>query len=219
MARVATSGRVASTRTGNILYNGNFEIKPPVLTAQTNVANVWINGAAAGATGKLGYGWGIKPASVTASADAGWDTTVFRSGAASMRLSTLDAVGKITVATVKSDIASTTAYQFFPLLPSTAYTVRGYIKTNNVAASAAYIDMAQINTSNAITTVSSTSKLSGTNDWTLVTVSFTTAASTKAGHILLRNNVAGNISDAWFDDITVIPSTTGRVAATGRVAP
>ncbi len=61
MARILAADKVAGTRTNSVLYNGNFEVKPSVLTAQTNTNTRWIDGTAAGSTAKLAYGWGVKP--------------------------------------------------------------------------------------------------------------------------------------------------------------
>jgi hypothetical protein len=59
----------------------------------------------------------------------------------------------------------------------------------------------------------STNKLSGTDSsFREVTLSFTSNASAVFGCLFLRNNVAGNTCDAWFDDITLVPASLGRVA-------
>jgi len=215
MARIAAADRVASARANSIIYNGGFEIKPSC-TADTNVAKRWVDGLAAGSVAKLAYGWATPSAGsgVGANGAMAFDTAQFRSGAASFRLSTLNASGAVTASSART-IAPTaaTAFELFCLQPSTSYTLTGYIRTNNVAANGAFIDVREFSTAFATLATNSTNKLSGTNtSWREVTVTFTTNASTVFGCVFLRNNVAGNTSDAWFDDIVLVPSTLGRVA-------
>jgi hypothetical protein len=90
-----------------------------------------------------------------------------------------------------------------PALPNTTYTLTGWIKTNNAASNAVYFDIVELNNAAAGQATNSTSKLSGTNDWTQLTKTFTTTSATRYLLVICRNNVAGNISDAWFDDITL----------------
>lgn len=222
MARVAVSGRVATTRTNSILYNGGFEVKPSVLTAATNTANRWIDGTAAGSAAKLAFGWSApnSGSGVGANGEIGFDTSVFRSGAASLRLSNLNASGAVTASSLRSNPAAGTAFELFLLSPNTSYTLVGYIRTNNVATNSAFIDLRQFSSAFATLATTSTNKLSGTDTtWRQVTLTVTTNASAVFGCLFLRNNVAGNTSDAWFDDITLIPASLGRNAVSGRVTP
>lgn len=219
MARVAASGRVASTRTPGILYNGGFEIAP-AFTAGTNTATRWIDGTAAGSTGKLGYGWAIPNGAITSTVESYFDTSRKRSGTYSLKLSNLTTGSSISVANFRNTPAASTLYELLRLQPNTSYTLTGYISTNNVAASGAYIDFRQYNAAGTALATTSTTKLSGTDaTFREVTVTVTTNASAVFGGLLLRLNVTGNISDAWFDDITLTPATNGRVAASGRIAP
>lgn len=203
---------------GNMVQNGNFEYAPP-FTAATTTANRWIDGTSGGSTTNNLFGWSIPTAGVTASASARFDTSVFYSGSASMKLSTLDTSGAITV--TQSLSASTIAPatdQDFIVKPNTTYLVSARIKTNNVATNGAYIDFREFSASFGTVTTTSSSKLSGTNDWTLVSFNVTTSSTSVYAEILLRNNVAGNISDAWFDDVSVTPVyPEGRVLADGNI--
>lgn len=223
MARTAASGRVASTRTNSVLYNGDFEVKPGTITAQTNTANRWIDGTAGGSTASKGYGWATPStgSGVGVNGDMGFDTTIFRNGTASLRLSNLTTSGAVVGSSIKNISPNTTsAHELFRLVPNTSYTLTGYIRTNNVATNAAFIDVREYSSSFSTLATNSTNKLSGTDtSWRQVTVTFTTNASTVFAGVLLRNNVAGNVSDAWFDDITLVPASVGRVAASGRVSP
>ena len=211
MVRTAVANRVAQTRTGNILYNGGFEVKPSVITAATNTLNRWIDGTAAGS---LRADRGV-PAGT---AEAGFDISVMRSGLASLKLSALDTAGTIVVASYKTNPGASSAFELFRLEPSTTYTLVAYMKTTNVVTDSAFIDLRQYRANITATTTTSTNKLSGTNGFTLVTLTITTNSDTVFGSILIRNNIAGNISNVWVDDMTLIPSTIGRIAASGRVA-
>lgn len=218
MPRTAVSGRIASTRTNSILYNGSFEVVPTVNTNATNVSARWIDGTAAGSSAKLAYGWGI--VSITAGAEANFDTNVPRSGTHCMRLDISNITSTVTVSSyrVNAPVASS-LFELFTLLPNTSYTLNGYIRTANVPALGAFIELREFNATGGTVVTTTSNKLSGTDaTWRNVTLTVTTGATTRFGGIFLRNNVAGNVCTAWFDDITLIPSSLGRVQATGRVA-
>lgn len=216
MARIAAIGRVASARTNSILRNGDFELRPAVITAQTNTANRWIDGTAAGSVARLGLGWATPGtgSGVGANGDTGFDTTIFRSGSASLKLSNLNASGAVTASSYRQTPAVNSAIELIPLKPNTTYTLTGYIRTNNVPTNGAFIDVREFSSAVATLATNSTNKLSGTDtSFRQVTVTFTTNASTVFGAILLRNTVTGNTCDAWFDDIILVPAVLGRVTA------
>lgn len=211
--RLAISDRVASTRKNNLLYNGDFEVKPSFVAA-TNTALRWIDGTAAGSQARRGYGWGIPSAAVT-NAEAAFDTAVKNSGTASMRLSILATNGVISVTNYRNaPAAGSPLSETFILSPNTQYTVTGYISTNNVITNGAWIDFREYNAAATALITNSTTKFSGTAGFQKVTLTVTTQATTVFGTFLLRLNAVGNvISDAWFDDITLVPTVIGRVAS------
>lgn len=221
MARVAASGRVASTRNNSVLYNGGFEVKP-AYTADTNVAGRWIDGTAAGSVGKTSYGWAAPSAGsgIGANAAAAFDTSQFRSGTASLRVSNLNASGAGTITSYRNSPTAAFAFELLRLSANTSYTLVGYIRTNNAASNAAFIDLREFSATITTLATTSTNKLSGTDtSFRQVTLTVTTNASTVFGAIFLRNSVAGNTSDVWFDDITLVSNAgTGRSAASGRLA-
>jgi len=199
------------------VYNGNFEVKPGTITAATNTANRWIDGTAAGSAAKLAFGWSAPSAGsgVGANGEMGFDTSVFRNGLASMKLSNLNSSGAVTASSLRAASPGTsTAFELFLLKANTSYTLTGYIRTNNVPTNGAFIDLRQFSSSFATLATSSTNKLSGTDtSWRKVTLTLTTNASAVFGCLFLRNNVAGNTCDAWFDSVELVPSLTGRVSA------
>jgi hypothetical protein len=177
-----------------------------------------VDGTVGGSAARSGSGWGaiviVSPGDVT------FDTTVFRSGTASLRLSTGSAVGSVTVASYRTNppVASS-LFELFTLLPNTLYVLSAYIRTNNVAALGAFIECREFTAAAATVVTNTSNKLSGTDTtWRSASVTFTTSSTTRFGGFFLRNNVVGNTSDAWFDDITLIPASLGRVQASGRVA-
>jgi hypothetical protein len=183
----------------NLVENGDFE-SVPTFTAATNTANRYIDGTAAGLNAtEFPYRW-FTPASF-ANATAQYDTSVELTGTASMKLSTTTTAGLASAIIGNNTSAANIKQTMIPVLPSTSYTVSGYCKTNNVAAAAAHIDTYEYDGAGTLGATNTTNTLTGTNDWTLVTVTFTTASTARYLTLALRNHVAGNVSDAWFDDI------------------
>ena len=145
--------------------------------------------------------------SVAATAvSAEFDSAVTRTGKYTLKLSTTDITGKI-VTGLYTGLGVTTATEAvikkygIPVKASTSYRLKCYVKTNNVAANAVYLDGASFTADGTVVSGSSfiTNKLSGTEDWTLLTTTFTTPATAVYLSIRQLVNVAGNISDAWFD--------------------
>lgn len=199
----------------NIIQNGDFE-DYPVSGAGTNTANRWIDNTAGGSTNNV-FNWAIPTAAIAATATASYDTSVKRSGSASMKLDLADATGTVTVQYGTRNSPPVTADKPFliPLLPSTSYTLTAYIKTTNCATNAAFIDLREYSGTLSTVATNSSTKLSGTNDWTKVTLTFTTGSTTAFGSILLRHNVAGNVATAWFDDIVLTKTTPEARTASG----
>lgn len=184
--------------------NKSFDIVPPSNTAATNVSGRGIDGTASGSTNSTPYMWAIPPGSATA-AEAQFDTTVSRSGGASMRLTNLTTGGVITVGGYRVTPSSTALGEIFALLPNTTYRLVGYIQTVAVPTNGAFMDLRQFAADGSAIVTNSTNKLTGTiGTWTQVALTVTTAANARYGTIFLRNNVAGAISTAWFDDVDLI---------------
>jgi hypothetical protein len=191
--------------------NSDFEDQP-AFTAATTTSNAYIDGTASGSTTNNAYGWGTS--TVTAGASAQYDTSVSYSGTGSMKLSTTDTSGLLSVITGRSSTFSVGGvYDFFRILPSTTYTVTMRVKTSTVATNAVYFTAIEYSATGTLGTQSNATAISGTNDWTLLTKTFTTAATAAYMALVLRNAVAGNVGSAWFDDIRVTQSGVTRTAA------
>jgi hypothetical protein len=189
----------------NLVFNGDFEYAPS-FTAATNTANRYIDGTASGLnTFESAYKW-FTP-STFANATAQYDTSVKLTGTASMKLSTTTTAGLASAIIGNNTSAANIKLTMIPVLPSTSYTVSGYCKTSNVAAAAAHIDIYEYNGTGTIGATNTTNTLTGTNDWTKLTATFTTASTARFITLALRNHVAGNVSDAWFDDIRLTKTT------------
>lgn len=131
------------------------------------------------------------------------DTAVTRTGTRTAKISNTNAAGKshIFLWTWTSPVATTTASRskyWIPIKASTKYKLGCWVKTNNAAASSVYISFASY-TDAGVRTLNVSTKLTWTNDWTYLTVTATTWASDTTWMIWFSQDVAWNISDAWFD--------------------
>lgn len=197
---------------GNLVYNGNFNIFPLNDNAPTTTSTVYIDGTATGALVAKGIhacNWAI-PASGTAGTNfsAFFDGSTKFSGFASMRLQTTDSSSSIIVSNFINNSPSRNNDPLVRVSPNTAYTLTVMCKTINAVANGAFIDFREYNISGGTTTTiltTSSTKLAGTNDWTQLTINVTTSATTTHLGILMRL-IAGQASTAWFDELSVVPT-------------
>jgi hypothetical protein len=184
-------------------FNGTFEDRPTPNTEATNTGNRWIDGTVGGSATRQWYwaipngGGGGGGASL-----ASFDTTVFRSGTTSMKLETIS--GGIAVSNFRINAPNTAslAEEAFIIQPNTTYTLSGWVKTSNVANASAYMEFRQYSGTATPLTTTATNKIAGTNDWTFLTGTFTTAANAVYGAVLIRN--ASTVpATAWYDDISI----------------
>lgn len=206
-----TPSKARQVVNANMVKNGDFEYAPPFVAATTAAAK-YIDGTTSGPsvnlneTAKMFGGWAL--ITTNGSGSAQYDSTVSRSGTYSMKVSNTGTGGNSLVGQ-----GTPTSFPNFPndelirVNPSTQYILTAWVKTFNVVTNSVYVDVREYSSigNNAVTT--STNKLTGTNDWTQVTATFTTAATSYYARLFLRNSVSGNISDAWFDDIVLKPTT------------
>ena len=146
------------------------------------------------------YGWYIYK---TADAFSGeFDSAVTRTGRLTLEVSNTNVTGRTyasTINPVASPMLSELMKRGIFIKPSTPYTLTCFVKTNNAATDSVYARTTQYNSAGVGGTSSYSSKLTGTNDWTLLTINFTSANDAVFIAIFLENRVAGNVSDAWFD--------------------
>lgn len=187
----------------NMVENGDFEVAPVFVAAQT--ASNFIDGTAAGSASNRSFKWWGR--NRTTSMSVQYDPTVSHSGGYSIKGSTLNATGTFQISNFNT--VSPTLAQIqqgaIRVMPNTLYELRMWVKTNNVATNAvsgAVTTYKEDGTGGSISS-SPTSLLSGTNDWTELVKTFTTGPADAWLQVNLNNIVAGNVSETWFDDISV----------------
>ncbi len=143
------------------------------------------------------YKWYVVP---TPSASAEFDTAVTRTGTKTLKLSTSDATGKGYFVLDPNGIAGDNLQKYCVLIkPNTSYTVNLWVKTTTVAADSVYYTFREVDASGGTVVSNESAKLTGTNDWTLLSITATTGATTKYARFILRMNVAGDAQSSWFD--------------------
>ncbi len=212
---------------GNLIYNGDFQIRPLSDNVATTTTNRWIDGTAAGSNSVFpsAIGWSITGSNSFA---ALMDTTTKYSGAASLKLSTT-AVASYAEARDYSASSSLPFYRahLSPVRPSTSYTLTFMMKTtvnsgtsNSTGGGVQLVDINSAGSSTRFTTVGGVNTTTG---WTRYSQVITTSSDTQFlsvrplcyGH----QGSANLIMDAWFDEITLTETTpVTRSTATGRLA-
>lgn len=190
----------------NNVKNFNFESVPFFVATQTTRAN-WIDGTSTGSTTNNVYSWALGGPADSVSAQ--YDTTNVRPGSfgsASLKISNTNATGRARAIRLNSTNYSTVTIQqaqqyLYPVLPNTSYTYTGWVKTNNVPTNGAYLWAVEIHGDGTSGVANTSTKLTGTNDWQLLTLVFTTASNAAFVGLGFNNDVAGNVCDAWIDDI------------------
>lgn len=134
-----------------------------------------------------------------------------------IKLSTTNTSGRVRANSVQGNgvggITPLASNRFLaqPIPPNTSVTASMLAKTNNVALNGAFGELAEMTASGSVNVIGSTNKLTGTNDITVLSVTATTSSTARFIILTLQNSVAGNVSDAWFTNMVVTPtSNTSR---------
>jgi hypothetical protein len=161
------------------------------------------------------YGWFALQVATAWSAE--FDSAVTRTGKFTLKLEAVDVTGTAIVYNTQGVTLPILAMEAIPLKVSTVYRLNVWVKTNLVGADGVYADVIQYDSAAVVGTTVTTSKLSITNNWTLLTVTFTSDDDAAYGRIALHNDVAGAVNQAWFDvnsmtleEIVVDTSFTGK---------
>ena len=201
----------------NLIVNGDFEYAPP-FTAGNNTNQTWIDGTTGTSLSPRTWGWCFKKDIPAASGK--FDSSISKTGKYSLKLSLLATGGGARAESFRSTSALT-AEGFIPALPSTSYTFSGWIKTEKSSGdgTGASLSIREYSTSNVATVTNTSTIINTTQDWTWVTKTFTTAASTRflapLCAIVGTGSTADLIMDAWFDDIVLTRTTLqARTAVT-----
>lgn len=210
-ARTLTTARDIVNQ--NLVPNPGFETTPTFVAA-SNTTQRWIDGSAAGFSGlQSAYRWALANLSGTGAAQ--FDNSTAFAGTNSMKLSIGVANTSVTVSVTRrlnngTDIRVTG----IPVQPSTAYTMTFRMKTNYTSGDSrgAYIRLQEFNSAGATVTSTDSTFVKTTLDWTLYTISKTTAATTTFvdPQLTLSGTVAPStlVMDAWFDSLSLIQTTS-----------
>lgn len=205
--RVPTSGRLLARLRNNLLPNGDFG-SAPTFVAPTTANGVFIDGTASGSFTNNTYIW---RSNINANSMAfQFDTSVQFNGMNSLKVSNTDTTG--------NGYATTgTGPSLLPVQPSTQYVFSAYAKTDNVPTNGVGAFIAFFDKNGSFVDGSFTNFLSGTNDFTLITTTFTTPSNVIKAEVQLLNFVSGNICTAWFSNASLwYVSAPPRVPATNR---
>lgn len=187
---------------GNLVKNGDFSYVP-VVNVPTNVTNKWIDGTAGGSTNvalyKKLFGW--------RHGHAGTGESMFDGN--SLKLSS-KAVSTYIETRYRAEAYNTLAGEGFELKPNTQYTVSFKQRTNYVSGdsnSGAFLRVNMANGAGGNTQEIASTPIKITTDETTRTMSFTTGATIRRGHleacIYGHTGAATLIMDSWFKDIKV----------------
>lgn len=159
------------------------------------------------------YGWWLN---ATGNVVASFDSSVHHSGNQSLKIDLTDASA---IGIVSRNITENLVFQ---VKSSTVYKMSAWIKTNNAATNSVWFTSTQYDSDGGIIagtwTAGTSPKLSGTNDWTYVEKIITTHADAVEIDTQLYHGVAGNVADAWFDNIKIEQIDT-QVVNTQVVTP
>lgn len=158
------------------------------------------------------YGWYMTRVATNVSAE--FDTAVTRTGTKTLKLSTTDATGRLVASQRWTDLLAS-----IPVKSSTKYKLSCFVKTTTAAAASACLKLEEYDSSWTLWTTSTSNTLTGTNDWTLCSVTFTTASTAVKCIPYCSLNVAGNVSDAWFDVNSMTFSEVVEPVANSLVTP
>lgn len=146
--------------------------------------------------------YGVKALQAAAGWSAEFDSAVTRTGAFTVKLSHTNTTGSnyaCTGTNIQATMSLSEQKYAIPIKGSTTYLLSCYVKTVDVVANGAFIQFCDWGANNARLDNTASTKLAGTNDWTLLTITITTNASATQMTWGFMLNVAGAVSSAWFD--------------------
>lgn len=198
---------------GNLVANPDFEFAPPGSTAMSSGAGNYLDGTVAGSATNSLFSWGSGTTSA-GSWNIKFDNTQSVTGTTSIKASTLAGSSAASVQSAPILTAAGMAASGIPVLPNTQYTGTCWVKTNYTSGTASGAG-GRVNfvTRTANGTFLSdnyiVSNINSTTGWTQYTGTFTTSASTRYVAIKLEvfSNPGTLIMDAWFDGVTLTPTT------------
>ena len=161
------------------IFNGDFEYGSGTVTDDG-----WV--------GAEKYGW-------YADRDATAISVSYDNG--KLKLSNTDGTGSSSVKNVSAVTLVELSKNASPMIVSTKYRLSCKVKTTNAATDAVFLSMIQYDSAAVSGTTITLTKVTGDTDETYYESIFTSDADATYAVFEYHNDVAGNISDAWFDDI------------------
>ncbi len=150
---------------------------------------------------------------------AKFDSTIKKTWRFSLKLSTISTAWQWIIASRQPTTDAEFKY-WIPVNPSTKYIFGCWVKTFNAASNWVFLTISCRNAdSSAQTLTQDSARLSGTNDWTFLFISFTTTANCSRLTYDLKNIVAWNISDSWFDINSMVLQEIVENSADTLIAP
>lgn len=204
---------------GNMVKNGGFEYAPPSgANVATTSTTVFVDGTTGGSNTNKLFGMGVLQYATGASAM--FDYTERKSGICSFKISTTSTVGRVggIIGNVADDgLRLPSTFSNNPIIVNQGvHNLSLWVKTLNAAANSGIIVYHVYNQAGTRISANNvlTQTFSGTNDWTYVQQNITFPANSYYCVISVRLNAAGNVSDLWFDDVTLTPTvnTTRAIA-------
>ena len=185
------------------VFNGGFELAPAFVAGTTDIDN-WIDGTAGGSGTVDQYGWYLHTTGATLTAS--FDTTISASGKYSMKfVATSGGAGYISNFNPNVTLVGY-AKHAIPLKGAvggaTKYRISCKIKTDSAYGDGAFFVLYETNSVGTVVATKTSPKITGTNDFTIITLDFTTQATTTFG-LLVLNLTTGGAQTIWFDDITL----------------
>lgn len=151
-----------------------------------------------------------------AAISAEFDTAVTRTGTKTVKISATNATGRLKLYNSEGTALSALKFSAPIIKPSTEYTFSCYVKTTTVFGSVLFA-LTQFDAAAAGGTTTNTNSVTGTNDWTLLTATFTSDADAKYLFMNMAMN-AGSTWDMWVDvnSMTLVETGVTRSAASAR---
>jgi hypothetical protein len=144
-----------------------------------------------------------------------FDNSIFYNGNKSIRLETNSTGrGYISNSTIITSSTFPTNMKYMTKVkPNTNYKLSAWVKTNNAVD--AKLNLLFYNDNSGVSADKFSSSLVGSNDWTYLSQYYLSPANANFVRWFLTNNVAGNDSNVWFDDVRL--EEVGSVNLSGQL--
>lgn len=146
------------------------------------------------------FGWFVDRNAIAISAE--FDSSVKRTGNFTLKLSTTDVTGRLQANSTDLGVGTTitpNGSSYYKVKPSTRYKFGMWVETVNAATSSVFARVSLWHSDGTSRSRFTTVGLSGDNGFVFLELEFITDSLDEFMAISLSNDVAGNVSDAFFD--------------------